>query len=136
MQVSPINAVAIRESNIGQYLETINTGGTWISQVQETLGFQKIEFSALDAVYATAGAVGIAILVPLAVATGPVSIPLMAAGSTLVAISAAGLSEEERRTKIGTGIAAGATILINPKALVFVRKLMVHLKKHSNKVLN
>ena len=41
MQVSPINAVAIRESNIGQYLETINTGGTWISQVQETLGFQK-----------------------------------------------------------------------------------------------
>ena len=72
--------------------------------------------------YAAAGAVGIALLVPIAVVSGSVSIPLVAAGSTLVAISAVGLSEEDRRTKIGAGIAAGTATIINPRALVFVAK--------------
>lgn len=119
---SPVNAVAIRESTLGQYLESINTGGTWLSRVQETLGFQPTEFTALDAVYAASGAIGMALLVPLAVATGPVAVLPVVVGSTLVGISAVGLTEEDRRTKIGTGIVAGATAITNPQALVFVAK--------------
>lgn len=115
---SSINAVAIRESSLGQYLESLNTGGTWLTSVQESLGLPKVEFSALDAMYAAAGALGFGILV----VAGPVSIPVVVGSSTLMAISAIGLSEEDRRAKIGTGIAAGALTITNPQAVVFVAK--------------
>lgn len=118
--ISPINSVAIRESFVGQYLESINTKGTWVDSIQKAFGFEQLQFSALDALYATSGAVGLALLVPLAVATGPVSIPVVALGSTLVGISAVGMSEPDRAHKIGAGVAAGATIITNPKAVGFV----------------
>lgn len=115
---SSINAVAIRESSLGQYLESINTGGTWLTTVQETLGLPKVEFSALDAMYTAAGALGFGILV----VAGPVSIPVVVGSSALIGVAAVGLSEEDRRAKIGTGIAAGALTITNPQAVVYVAK--------------
>ena len=119
---SPINPVAIRESTLGSYLESINTGNTWFQSVQETLGFDPKPLTALDALYATSGIAGMALLIPLAVGTGAVSIPILAAGSTLIAVSAVGLSEEERRTKIGAGIAAGTVVVWKPGVAAFVVK--------------
>ena len=74
---SPINPVAIRESTLGSYLESINTGNTWFQSVQETLGFDPKPLTALDALYATSGIAGMALLIPLAVGTGAVSIPIL-----------------------------------------------------------
>jgi hypothetical protein len=120
--ISIINSVAIRESFVGQYLEGFNTQGTWVDSIQKAFGLEHIQFSALDALYAISGAAGIALLVPLAAATGPVSIPAVALGSTLVGFSAIGMSEPDRVHKIGAGVAAGATIITNPKAVGFVLK--------------
>lgn len=122
IEPSVVNAVTIRKSTLGQYLESINTQGTWIQQVQETLGFQPTPFTALDAVYTVTGIAGMALLIPLAVSSGPVSIPLIAAGSTLIGLSAVGLSEEDRRQKIGAGIVGGTLVLFKPSAAGFVLK--------------
>ena len=119
---SPLNPVAIRESTLGSYLESINTGGTWFQHIQETLGFEPKPLTALDVAYAASGIAGIALLVPLAVGAGAVSIPLVAAGSALVAVSAVGLSEEDRRTKIGAGIAGGALVVWKPGVAAFIVK--------------
>lgn len=117
LEVSPLNAVAIRESGPGQYLESINTGGTWVQSIQESLGLEPTQFTALDALYAFSGAAGLALLTVTTLGTGTVLV-----GATLVGISAVGLSEPERRTKIGAGIAVGTTLITNPKAVGFVVK--------------
>src|SRR4051794_12973816 len=109
--ISPINSVAIRESSLGSYLESISTAGTWFESMQTKLGFQPTEISALDISYMAAGALGVAMLLPIAVGAGPVSLLALAGSSSLITISAVGMSEEDRRTKIGAGIAAGATVL-------------------------
>lgn len=119
---SPINAVAIRESSIGQYLESISSAGTWFQTVQEKLGFEPKPITALDVLYTSMGVAGTAMLIPIAAATGPVSIPLIAVGSTLIGISAIGLSEEDRRTKIGSGIVAGSLVIWKPSVAGFVVK--------------
>jgi hypothetical protein len=118
LDVSPVNAVAIRQTTLGQYLESINTDGTWVQSVQQTLGVENpISFSALDAMYVTSGAVGLATLVlggltPLALIVSP----------TLLAVSAIGMSEEDRKNKLLSGVAAGGAILTNPAAAAFVVK--------------
>lgn len=122
VEPSPINAVAIRESSLGQYLESVNTKGTWFQTVQESLGFEPKPVTALDVFYTSVGIVGTAMLIPIAVVSGPVSVPLVAVGSTLVAISAVGMSEEDRRTKIGSGIAAGALVIWKPGVATFIVK--------------
>lgn len=119
-QESPINALTIRESTLGQYLESISTDGTWFSALQESLGFQARPLTALDAVYMTAGAVGCALLIPLAAATGPVSLTALMIGPTLIGISAVGLSEADRRQKISAGIAAGALVITSPNSVTYI----------------
>jgi hypothetical protein len=122
VEVSPVNAVALRETTFGRYLESINTDGTWFQRVQETLGFQPTPFNALDAFYITTGVAGITLLaIPLA-AGATLSTPVLIIGSTLTGLSALGMSEQDRAVKIGSGIAGGTLVLFQPRAATFVIK--------------
>lgn len=120
---SPINAVAIRDSTFGSYLESINTGGTWFQRVQEMLGYTNPKpLTALDAFYVAAGVGGVTLLaIPLAAGT-TLTLPVLAVGTVLTGLSAVGMSEEERREKIGSGIAAGTLVVFQPSAAAFVVK--------------
>lgn len=118
--ISPINAVSIRDSSFGQYLESINTTGTWFEKVQTILGFEPKPITALDVLYTSSGILGVSMLIPIGTSSGPVSMPLLAVGSTLVVISAIGLSEEERRTTILSGISAGAFVIWEPGVAGFI----------------
>ncbi len=119
---SPFNSIAIRESSFGQYLESINTGGTWFQRMQQTLGYSDKPLTALDALYVTTGVAGAAILaIPLA-AGATLTFPVLAVGTVLTAISAIGMNEEDRRQKIGAGIVGGTLIVFQPSAAAFVVK--------------
>src|SRR5690349_9596387 len=110
---SPVNAISIRDSTLGQYLESTNTDATWFSQVQTSLGISEpIQLTALDLAYTVSGIAGLALLVPIATGATFTMIPALI-GSTLIATTAVGMSEENRRTKIGTGIVTGVTVLTN-----------------------
>ena len=122
VEVSPVNAIAIRETSLGQYLESINTGETWFARMQQSLGFEPQPLTALDALYITSGIAGAAILaVPFATGT-VLSLPVLAAGAILTSVSAIGMSEQDRATKIGGGIAAGALVVFQPQTAAYVVK--------------
>lgn len=118
-QVSPISSISIRESTLGQYLESITTRGTWIHKVQEYLGVQEpIQFTMLDATYTASGIGGIL----LAISSGGLIGPALVTGSALIGLTAIGMNEEDRRTKIGTGIVLGSSILTHPTAFAYTAK--------------
>src|SRR5579864_3493958 len=125
VEVSPVNAIAIRETSLGQYLESINTGNTWFSKVQESLGFDAQPFTALDALYITTGVAGMALLVVPLAAGSALSLPVLAVGTVLTSVSAVGMAEHDRATKIGSGIAAGSLIVFQPQAASFAFKQAV-----------
>lgn len=119
-QKSPLNAIAIRESSLGSYLESINTEGTWISTIQESLGLEKVTFTALDGAYVAAGALGVAALIPLAMGAAPVL--SLVVGSTLIGIASVGMSEPDRTVKIGAGIASAGALITHPSATAYAFK--------------
>jgi len=113
--ISPLNSKSIEESSLGQYLESINTSGTWIETTQKQLGYENGTVTALDAAYIAAGGIGFATLF-----IG--SLPALLVGAPLVAISAIGMNDPNRRNTIGTGVAATAATITNPGAAAYVAK--------------
>jgi hypothetical protein len=112
---SPINAKAIQESSLGQYLESVNTSNTWLQKVQQTLGYEGKPITMLDAAYIGAGAVGFGTLF-----LG--TLPALVLGGPLIAVAAVGASDPDRQAVITGGIAGTAAILSSPQTAAFVAK--------------
>src|SRR5690242_11295925 len=123
---SPVHSVAIRETRLGSYLESINSKGTWLTTIQEHVGItEPTSISLLDVAYLAAGSLGMVLLVPIAVGTGPVALLAVGGSAALVAMSAIGLNEPERSVKIGTGMALVTGILVKPSVIPFMGKQLV-----------